>query len=241
MCNTISGSKTYLTETKGTPLVVKKSEPEKVTSNPELQTKDKQAIKTKNSNTDTKPVAFVDALKEKATINTVKITQAVISKVETGTAIRVAKASATVASEKIMAKTSETLVKTLTKSAVSNVVQTAIAVGAEEVATRAVKKGAEKALQKGAEITSKKLSMAVPVVGAVVGLAVTAYDANYAIEVSRDKKASTVSKVLAWSTVALDLVATASSATIVGEGIGWAATGLSVVTGTLAETLRYRK
>ena len=101
MCNTISGSKTYLTETKGTPLVVKKSEPEKVTSNPELQTKDKQAIKTKNSNTDTKPVAFVDALKEKATINTVKITQAVISKVETGTAIRVAKASATVASEKL--------------------------------------------------------------------------------------------------------------------------------------------
>lgn len=107
----------------------------------------------------------------------------------------------------------------------------------EKVATTAATKAATSGAAKG----GGKLASAVPIIGAVAGAAITAWDTKDAIEKTRDKKTTTVSKVLAWTTVGLDAVSTVTTATGVGAPIGWVATGLSIGTSIASDYFRYKK
>lgn len=140
---------------------------------------------------------------------------------------------------KIAEKTAtKTIGKTLAKSIAENTLLTVVTSGTEVATLKVMEKSAEKAAVKGSSELSKKLSGAVPVVGAIMEVGFTLWDAKYAYDLTKDKKASTVSKVLAWSTVGLDIVSTITVATGVGAPIGWAATGLGIGTAVLSDMLR---
>ncbi len=75
-----------------------------------------------------------------------------------------------------------------------------------------------------------KVAKAVPYISTAVSVGITAWDVKDAVEKSKDSKASTMSKVLAWSTVGLDVVSTVTTATGKGKPIGCAATILGIGT-----------
>lgn len=97
--------------------------------------------------------------------------------------------------------------------------------------------------------TAGRLTMAVPIVGVATGVAITAYDTADAVKKSKDPNVSKTSKLLAWTTVGLDTVATgcsgvtpAATGTIMGAPVGvvsavvgLAATGLSILTSAASE------
>lgn len=132
----------------------------------------------------------------------------------------------------------ETFGKTLLKSIGRNTAETSVASIAEELTLKTIEKSAEKAGQKGSSQLSKKLSGAVPVIGTIMEIGFTLWDAKYAYDLTRNKNVSTVSKALAWGTVGLDVVSAITVATGVGSPVGWAATGLSVGTAVLSDLLR---
>jgi hypothetical protein len=195
-----------------------------------------------------KPISFVD---KQTLVNVAKIVPPTIASISTSKAsasvVKVAtetivkassKAITKTSVERILSSTSSLVAKPVIKAAISSTTQTAGVVAAEVIATKVLQKSAQKAAQKGAEKTASRLSSMVPVAGAAIGIAITAYDAKYAYELSKDPKASKFSKAMAWTTVGLDSVATATTATGVGSAIGWVATGLSIGTSVLAEVYR---
>jgi hypothetical protein len=104
--------------------------------------------------------------------------------------------------------------------------------------SEAVSKATAEVAVKGTSKFAKGMGAVVPWIGTGVGVAITAWDAHDAIQKSKDSTASTASKALAWTTVGLDVVSTASTATGKGAAIGWAATGLSIGTSFLSDYLR---
>lgn len=117
--------------------------------------------------------------------------------------------------------------------------------GAEKLITEGGKKVLQKEIvtvaTKAGSSAGKKVASAVPIIGAVAGAALVALDVKDAIEKTKDKKATTTSKVLAWTTVALGTISTVCTATGVGAPIGWIATGLSIGTSIASDYFRYKK
>lgn len=128
--------------------------------------------------------------------------------------------------------------KILAKSIWVNTSQTVVMSVGEEVVLKGIEKSSVTAAKKGSQELSKRLSSAAPVVGAVIEAGFTIYDAKYAYELSKDKKASFVSKALAWGTVGLDGISLVCTASGVGTPIAWVATGLSVVTAVSSDLLK---
>lgn len=137
-------------------------------------------------------------------------------------------------------KATEDVGKVLAKSIWVNASQTVVMSAGEEITLKAIEKSAKVATKKGSEEAGKKLSGAVPIVGAVIEAGFTLYDAKYAYELTKDKKATITSKALAWATVGLDAVSMVCTATGVGTPIAWAATGLSVVTAVASDMTKYK-
>lgn len=195
-----------------------------------------------------KPISFIDkdtlvnvAKIVPPTITSISISKASASVVKMSTKAIVktsSKAITKTSVERFLSSASSIIATPVMKATISSTTQTAGVVTAEAIATKLLQKGAQKAAQKGAEKTASRLSSMVPVAGAAIGLAITAYDAKYAHELSKDPNASKFSKAMAWTTVGLDSVATATTATGGGSAIGWVATGLSIVTSVLAEVYR---
>ncbi|MFN8576333.1 MAG: hypothetical protein U0354_05705 [Candidatus Sericytochromatia bacterium] len=117
--------------------------------------------------------------------------------------------------------------------------------GAEKVITEGGKQVLTKEVvtvaTKAGSSAGKKVASAIPIIGAVAGAALVALDVKDAIEKTKDKKATTTSKVLAWTTVALGTISTVCTATGVGAPIGWIATGLSIGTSIASDYFRYKK
>lgn len=119
----------------------------------------------------------------------------------------------------------------------------------ERVATKATQKSLEKvattaatkAATTGSAKAGGKLASAVPIIGAVAGAAIVAWDTKDAIEKTRDKNTTKLSAGLAWATVALGTVSTVATATGVGAPVGWVATGLSIGTSIASDYYRYKK
>ncbi|RYY00470.1 hypothetical protein EON78_01080 [bacterium] len=119
----------------------------------------------------------------------------------------------------------------------------------EKVATKAAQKSIEKvattaatkAAVSGSAKAGGKLASAVPIIGAVAGAAITAYDVHDAIKKTKDKNTTKLSAGLAWATVGLDVISTAATATGIGAPVGWVATGLSVGTSIASDYFRYKK
>ncbi|MEK7431659.1 MAG: hypothetical protein AABZ74_00885 [Cyanobacteriota bacterium] len=128
--------------------------------------------------------------------------------------------------------------KTGTETAIKKVLTTA----GEQVTTKigsktlqkeaaiAVEKATVEVAAKGSTKFAVKVAKAVPYISTAVSVGITAWDVKDAVEKSKDSKASTMSKVLAWSTVGLDVVSTVTTATGKGKPIGWAATILGIGT-----------
>lgn len=85
---------------------------------------------------------------------------------------------------------------------------------------------------------SSRLTAAVPYVAATVAAGFAVMDIKNAVEMTKDKNVSGVSKALAWTTVGLDAVSVATTAANKYEALGWAAIGLSIGTSVLSETLK---
>ncbi len=108
----------------------------------------------------------------------------------------------------------------------------------EKLTTGAVTKATTEVASKTGVKFATKVGKAMPYISTAIGVGITAYDAYDAIQKTKDDKASTASKVLAWTTVGLDVVSTATTATGKGAPIGWAATGLGIGTSILSDYLR---
>ncbi|RYX99655.1 hypothetical protein EON78_03150 [bacterium] len=139
----------------------------------------------------------------------------------------------------------ETAVKVGTKVAVKAGAKTTSKAGAkaatsavEKLTAEAVTKATTEVATKGGVKIATKVGKAMPWIGAAVGAGITVWDAVDAVEKTKDAKASTASKVLAWTTVGLDIVSTATTATGKGAPIGWAATGLGIGTSILSDYVR---
>lgn len=146
---------------------------------------------------------------------------------------------------KSTAKTAANGVKVGTKAAVKAGTKTAAKTttkattkGIEKVTAEAVTKATTEVTTKGGVKFAAKVGKAMPYVATAVGVGITAWDTYDAIEKTKDKNASTASKVLAWTTVGLDVTSTVTTATGKGKPIGWAATGLSIGTSILSDYLR---
>lgn len=119
----------------------------------------------------------------------------------------------------------------------------------EKVTTKAAQKSIEKvattaatkAATTGSAKAGGKLASAVPIIGAVAGAAITAYDVHDAIKKTKDKNTTKLSAGLAWATVGLDVISTAATATGIGAPVGWVATGLSIGTSIASDYYRYKK
>lgn len=85
---------------------------------------------------------------------------------------------------------------------------------------------------------SSRLSTAVPYVAATVAAGFAVLDVKNAVEMTKDKDVSGISKALAWTTVGLDAVSVATTAANKYEVVGWTAIGLSIGTSLLAEVLK---
>lgn len=149
----------------------------------------------------------------------------------------VAAKTATKTAAKTTAKTTAAGVKAGTKAA-TNAGTKATTKGIEKVTAEAVTKATTEVSAKGGVKIATKVGKAMPYIATAVGVGITAWDTYDAIEKTRDKKASTASKVLAWTTVGLDITSTVTTATGKGKPIGWAATGLSIGTSILSDYLR---
>lgn len=135
----------------------------------------------------------------------------------------------------------ETAVKVGTKAATnatSKAGTKAATSAVEKLAAEAVTKATTEVATKGGVKIATKVGKAMPWIGAAVGAGITVWDAVDAVEKTKDAKASTASKVLAWTTVGLDIVSTATTATGKGAPIGWAATGLGIGTSILSDYVR---
>ncbi|MBC7474057.1 MAG: hypothetical protein H7263_07165, partial [Candidatus Sericytochromatia bacterium] len=108
----------------------------------------------------------------------------------------------------------------------------------EKATAEAVTKATTEVAAKGGVKFATKVSKAMPWVGTAVGVGIAAWDTKDAIDKTRDGKSSTVSKVLAWGTVGLDVVSTATTATGKGAPIGWVATVLSIGTSIASDYTR---
>lgn len=162
----------------------------------------------------------------------------VLTEVATKTAAKTATKVATKTAAKTTAKTAT---KVATKTAAKTTAKTATKASTktiEKVTAEAVTKATTEVTAKGGVKIATKVGKAMPWIGTAVGVGITAWDAADAIEKSKDDKASTASKVLAWTTVGLDVVSTTTTATGKGAPIGWAATGLSIGTSILSDYLR---
>ncbi|MEK7431658.1 MAG: hypothetical protein AABZ74_00880 [Cyanobacteriota bacterium] len=169
-----------------------------------------------------------------------------VSKISIQTASKsIAKVETKVISEnvaKIATKTvGATVEKAFLKSLWVNGSQTVFMSAGEEVTLKILEKSAANVAKKGGQEASKRISAAVPIVGALIEAGFTLYDAKYAYELSKDKNATMKSKVLAWATVGLDAVSMVCTATGVGTPIAWGATALSVVTSVASDMTRYKK
>lgn len=127
--------------------------------------------------------------------------------------------------KKIISKTPELATKTASKTF-------------EKTVVNATTKATTEAAAKGSSKAASKLSAAVPWIGTAIGVGITAWDTADAIKKSKDPNVSTASKALAWTTVGLDVVSTATTATGVGAPIGWVASGLSIGTSILSDYLK---
>jgi hypothetical protein len=127
--------------------------------------------------------------------------------------------------KKIISKTPELATKTASKTF-------------EKTVANATAKATTEAAAKGSSKAASKLSAAIPWIGTAIGVGITAWDTADAIKKSKDPNVSTVSKALAWTTVGLDAVSTATVATGVGAPIGWVASGLSIGTSILSDYLK---
>jgi hypothetical protein len=158
------------------------------------------------------------------------------------TTVKVVQKTMQKAGQEALEKGVTTAVQAGVKAAVakqgSQVVAKAATVGAEKAVIHAAEKAAVQAGTKGAAKAGTKLASIAPVVGAVAGAAITAWDVKDAIEKTKDPKASKASAALAWCTVGLDVVSTAATATGIGAPIGWVATGLSIGTSIASDWLR---
>lgn len=130
-----------------------------------------------------------------------------------------------IAVKKIVEKTPELATKTASKTFEKTVVE-------------ATTKATTEAAAKGSSKAASKLSAAIPWIGTAIGVGITAWDTADAIKKSKDPNVSKVSKVLAWTTVGLDVISTATTATGVGAPIGWVASGLSIGTSILSDYLK---
>jgi hypothetical protein len=97
------------------------------------------------------------------------------------------------------------------------------------------------AVEKNAVKGASKVSTIAPYVGAAIGVAITAWDANHAYKLTKDPKVTKLSAGLAWATVGLDAVSVAANFSAVGAPIGWVATGLSVGTSIASDIYKYKK
>ncbi|MBC7472888.1 MAG: hypothetical protein H7263_01255 [Candidatus Sericytochromatia bacterium] len=124
----------------------------------------------------------------------------------------------------------ETGFKAVTKKAGAKLAETVTTKATEKVLTTAATKAATEATAKGAGKIGSRFAGAIPVIGAVAGLAITAWDTHDAIKKQKDPNTTKLSKVLAWATVGLDGISTAADATGIGAPVGWVASGLSIAT-----------
>ena len=119
----------------------------------------------------------------------------------------------------------------------------------EKVTTKATEKALEKvvtaaatkAATTGTAKAGTKIASAVPIIGAIAGAAIVAYDAHDAYKKFKDPKATNLSRGLAVATVALGTISTIAKATGIGAPIGWIATGLSIGTSVASDYYRYKK
>jgi hypothetical protein len=111
----------------------------------------------------------------------------------------------------------------------------------QKTITEAVSKGTAEAAEKGTVKVASKVSTIAPYVGAAVGVAITAWDANHAYKLTKDPKVTKLSAGLAWATVGLDAVSVAANFSAVGAPIGWVATGLSIGTSIASDIYKYKK
>lgn len=144
------------------------------------------------------------------------------------------------------------LEKGLTKG-IEKGMEAAIKRGGVEIVEKVTTKAAQKSIEKAATTAAtkaattgtakagSKLASAVPIIGAVAGAAIVAWDTKDAIEKTRDKNTTKLSAGLAWTTVALGTISTVCTATGVGAPIGWVATGLSIGTSIASDYFRYKK
>lgn len=145
-------------------------------------------------------------------------------------------------SEKILQKGMqegvESAVKTVIKKGGKEIAEVVATKGTQKALTVAAEKAVVKAATTGTAKVGSRLAGAIPVVGAAVNVGITAWDTKDAIEKSKDPKASTASKALAWTTVGLDVVSTVAVGSGIGAPIGWIASGLSIGTSVLSDYLR---
>lgn len=206
-------------------------------NNIQISLKDQKVIdKDLSKNTKSGQVNFVDRKNNSLTDNKIISAASKIITAEIG--IKFAEKTFSKAVGKTVEKSALAIGGKILKSVTRNTVETAVMTIGEEVTLKALEKGAVKATQKGSSHLAKKLSGAVPVVGAIMEVGFTIYDAKYAYELSKDKSVSKISKAFAWATVGLDIVSTISTATGFGAPIGWAATGLSIGTAVLSDMLQ---
>lgn len=108
----------------------------------------------------------------------------------------------------------------------------------QKEAAAAVAKATTEVAAKGSTKVAVKVASSVPWISVGVGVAVTAWDAKDAMEKTKDKNVRTISKVLAWGTVGLDVASTVTTATGKGRPIGWALTGLSIASSVASDYLK---
>ncbi len=146
-----------------------------------------------------------------------------------------------VALKKGVEKAIETGVKAGVKRAGAEVVEKVATKATEKAVEKAVTTAATKAATTGTAKAGTKLASAAPIIGAIAGAAIVAYDAHDAYKKFKDPKASNLSRGLAVGTVVLGVVSTVATATGIGAPIGWAATGLSIATSVASDYYRYKK
>ncbi|MFN8673214.1 MAG: hypothetical protein U0457_14180 [Candidatus Sericytochromatia bacterium] len=129
-------------------------------------------------------------------------------------------------------------VETVLTKAGSEVTGKVAAKTLEKQTVAAVEKATAEVAVKGGTKFAVRAAKAMPYVHAAVGAGITIWDAKDAMEKTRDSKASTTSKVLAWGTVGLDVVSTVTAATGKGKPIGWAATVLGIGTSIASDYTR---
>jgi len=192
-------------------------------------------------------------LNPKTAIEFVTKVPGVVAKSGTETAAHIATNGVVKTVQKTMVGAGEKVLKEGVEKGIEKGVELAIKRGGKELAETVTTKGVEKAIAKTAEEAAIKASTTgtakagskaasiAPVVGAAIGIAITAWDAKDAYEKTKDPNTTKLSAGLAWTTVGMDVISTATIATGVGAPIGWVATGIGIGTSIASDYFRYKK